>query len=126
VGHPNPSCESSLILSSIRYAAPPTGSLRWQAPQAPTVNRSSIPSAANYGAVCPQNPDATGAIVAESTQGASEDCLFLNVYAPNNGTTSPLPVVVWIHGGGYGGGSSRLYDCSSMINTTGNNFIAGM
>jgi carboxylesterase type B len=50
----------------------------------------------------------------------SEDCLFLNVYAPRNATN--LPVLVYIHGGGYGEGNGRL-DMASIINTNNNGFI---
>ena len=51
---------------------------------------------------CPQGPDASTRINTVNQTGASEDCLFLNVYSPSN-ATGPLPVLVWIHGGGYGG-----------------------
>jgi carboxylesterase type B len=49
-----------------------------------------------------------------------EDCLFLNVYAPHNATA--LPVLVWIHGGGYGVGDGRE-DMSRLINANDNGFI---
>jgi len=51
---------------------------------------------------------------------SSEDCLFLNVYAPQN--ASNLPVLVWIHGGGYGLGDGTQ-DMSSMINANNNSFV---
>jgi carboxylesterase type B len=51
----------------------------------------------------------------------NEDCLFLNVYAPENATN--LPVLVWIHGGGYGLGNGQQ-DMSAIINTNNNSFIA--
>src|SRR3569833_1958538 len=63
---------------SIRYAAPPTGNLRWQAPQAPAVNRTVV-TADTFASICPQ---ANLAIPNVPFTGlANEDCLFLNVYA---------------------------------------------
>jgi carboxylesterase type B len=50
----------------------------------------------------------------------SEDCLFLNVQSPAN--ASNLPVLVWIHGGGYGAGFGRL-DSSELLTMNGNNFV---
>lgn len=50
----------------------------------------------------------------------TEDCLFLNVYAPAN--ASSLPVLVWIRGGGYGAGNGRE-DLSPIINANHNHFV---
>lgn len=50
----------------------------------------------------------------------NEDCLHLNVYAPVN--ASQLPVLVWIHGGGYGAGDGTQ-DLSAIINANNNSFI---
>jgi carboxylesterase type B len=50
----------------------------------------------------------------------SEDCLFLNVQSPANATD--LPVLVWIHGGGYGAGNGRQ-DFTDLLATTGNKFV---
>jgi carboxylesterase type B len=50
----------------------------------------------------------------------SEDCLFLNVQGPANATN--LPVLVWIHGGGYGAGNGRQ-DFTDLLTTTGNSFV---
>lgn len=81
----------------IRFAAPPTGDLRWQAPQPPLLNRSQVIDASQYGSQCPQipfgNPDF---VTSAQYQGDDEDCLFLNVFAPKNATN--LPVMFWIHG----------------------------
>ena len=112
---------SLTVASRIRFAAPPTGLNRWQAPQPPTSNRSSLISADAFAPTCTQNGDSSGVILPANETGTSEDCLFLNVYAPAN-LTGRLPVLVWIHGGGYGAGNGRE-DLSSIINTNDNNFI---
>jgi carboxylesterase type B len=104
------------IWKGIRFAAAPIGSLRFQEPQPPTINRTSIISAASFGSQCPQsffNPKG------ENGPG-SEDCLFLNVFAPNNAAN--LPVLVWIHGGGYGLGNGQE-DLSPIISTNNGSFI---
>jgi para-nitrobenzyl esterase len=86
------------------YAAPPVGELRWRAPQ-PPVKWSGVRDATTYGAHCAQN--LVFADIRFQDAGPSEDCLFLNVYAPANATAkSKLPVMFWIHGGGYSGGAS--------------------
>lgn len=86
------------------YAAPPVGELRWKAPEAPA-KWSGVRDAAKFGAHCAQGHVFDDMIFQDS--GPSEDCLFLNVYAPANATPkSNLPVMFWIHGGGYAGGAS--------------------
>ena len=85
-------------IQRIRYAAPPIGELRWQAPVPPTSNRSATIAADAFGPICPQAPVSLGVGVPASTTEdpvvQSEDCLFLNVYAPQN--ASRLPVLVWV------------------------------
>jgi para-nitrobenzyl esterase len=86
------------------YAAPPVGDLRWKAPEPPAKWKGER-DATKFGAHCAQNLVFADMIF----QGppASEDCLFLNVYAPADATgKSKLPVMFWIHGGGYSGGGS--------------------
>jgi para-nitrobenzyl esterase len=83
----------------IPYAAPPVGKLRWQAPR-PSFGWNSVLDATKYGHRCAQY----GATPADS---GSEDCLTLNVYAPaRRPHNAKLPVMFWIHGGGYSGGAS--------------------
>ena len=103
---------------SIRYAAPPTGSLRWQPPQPPAVNRAQVLPGDTLPQRCPQAPDSP--IAAGYNFTGNEDCLFLSVYAPQNATN--LPVLVWIHGGGYGAGQGNE-DLTAIINANNNNFV---
>jgi para-nitrobenzyl esterase len=86
------------------YAAAPVGDLRWRAPEA-AATWTGVRDATSYGAHCAQN--FVYADIRFQDAGPSEDCLFLNVYAPADATaTSKLPVMFWIHGGGYSAGSS--------------------
>jgi para-nitrobenzyl esterase len=86
------------------YAAPPVGDLRWKAPQAPAKWKGER-DATRYGAHCAQNAVFADMIFQDGVN--SEDCLFLNVYAPADATSkSKLPVMFWIHGGGFAGGAS--------------------
>jgi len=85
------------------YAAPPVGDLRWRVPQ-PPVKWKGVRDATRFGAHCAQKPLFVDTTFADS--GPSEDCLFLNVYAPAEiKPSSKLPVMFWIHGGGYDAGA---------------------
>ena len=86
------------------YAAPPVGDLRWKPPQ-PPANWTGERDATKYGNHCAQNQVFDDMVFEDGE--ASENCLFLNVYAPANATSkSRLPVMFWIHGGGFAGGAS--------------------
>jgi para-nitrobenzyl esterase len=86
------------------YAAPPVGDLRWKAPQPPAKWKGER-DATKFGAHCAQGRVFDDMVFQDA--GPSEDCLFLNVYAPAGSTDkSKLPVMFWIHGGGYSGGAS--------------------
>ncbi|KAK1221633.1 hypothetical protein PQX77_015548 [Marasmius sp. AFHP31] len=94
----------------LRYAAPPTGDLRWQAPQPPAnvsgiqqANLDPLPcfQAESYG-TSPTNPNSQIIDKRQALPAGGEDCLFLNVASPGTKVPSKgLPTVVWIHGGGY-------------------------
>ncbi len=88
----------------IPYAAPPVGDLRWRAPQ-PAAKWKGERDATKFGAHCAQNQVFADMVFQDS--GGSEDCLFLNVYSPATANAkSALPVMFWIHGGGFSGGSA--------------------
>jgi para-nitrobenzyl esterase len=89
----------------IPYAAPPVGSLRWVAPQ-PVQPWPGVRDATNFGNRCVQG---TGWDPGYQTPKLNEDCLDLNVYAPGNARRN-LPVLVWIHGGGFTGGAGQDTD----------------
>lgn len=83
----------------IPYAAPPVGANRWRPPQ-PVTPWKEVRDASKDCADCPQRA------WPGSTAKQSEDCLFLNVWTPATANNkSKLPVMVWIHGGGFTGGS---------------------
>jgi para-nitrobenzyl esterase len=87
----------------IPFAAAPVGPLRWRAPQ-PYPAWQGQRDATKYGADCaqmgwPRNDS-------EISKRSSEDCLFLNVWKPASAAPgAKLPVMVWIHGGGFVAGS---------------------
>ncbi|HYG86166.1 MAG TPA: carboxylesterase family protein [Azospirillum sp.] len=96
----------------IPYAAPPRGDLRWRAPQ-PVAPWDGVRKAIAYGNDCVQQWIPGDAGASGSTQ--SEDCLVLNVW--RRATIEPdekLPVMVWIHGGGFlnGSASAPFFDGS--------------
>jgi len=97
------------------YAAPPVGSLRWEAPE-PPVAWSGTRDATKFGNRCEQWHIWDDYIFNDA--GPSEDCLFLNVYAPAEAKQgSKLPVMVWIHGGGFlaGAGSEPRYTNPALV-----------
>ncbi|KAF2732744.1 carboxylesterase [Polyplosphaeria fusca] len=109
----------------IRYAAPPLGQLRFSAPQPPR-NTSDIQDASKFGPICyPGNPD-DWTMKPSTRFTVSEDCLYVNVFAPANATTkSRLPVMFFIQGGGYNSNSNANYNGSDLARV-GNMIVVSM
>lgn len=98
----------------IPYAAPPVGENRWRAPQ-PPMPWSGERKADQYSADCAQAPFPPDAAPIRTKP--AEDCLYLNVWKPTLATAkSKLPVMVWVHGGGFvnGGTSPAIYAGTSF------------
>ncbi|KAF8170425.1 Alpha/Beta hydrolase protein [Pholiota molesta] len=128
----------------VRYAAPPTGAARFRAARAPAATPGvqlanaqpagclfatmgtapAAPIRAGASSPAPRSLETNSLAPAVGATGPSEDCLFLNVYVPGSlGSKANLPVVVWIHGGGYIEGNATMFTGNDILRESGGGVI---
>lgn len=94
----------------IPYAAPPIGELRFKPPQKPPSWKPSVYNASYFRNICIQDGEYNDFFWPNLSIPQSENCLYLNVYAPKRDVRSNklYPVMVYIHGGGYDAGTPAV------------------
>ena len=112
-----------LAFKGVPYALPPVGERRWKPPVAMPV-WAGVREATRFGAACTQPPSRPGSIYTDDPGPLSEDCLFLNLWAPRG--AHKAPVFVWIHGGSLATGSSAqsMYDGARLAAHGGVVFVS--
>src|SRR5690348_14760951 len=83
--------DGTLAFKGMPYAQPPVGPLRWKPPQ-PARAWEGVRDGSRFGAMCPQ-------LAGKEVKG-DEDCLYVNVWRPREKPAQPLPVMIWLTGGG--------------------------
>jgi len=92
------------VYRGVPFAAPPVGPMRWR-PPAPAPRWQGTRKADSFAPACMQEGVS---MPGETPPALSEDCLYLNIWAPRSTHAQKLPVIVWIYGGGYRNGSAAM------------------
>lgn len=109
------------------YAAPPVGELRWRAPRKHP-GWSETRECLNFGRMSAQLKSFMTLSPPQewNRPTGSEDCLTLNVFAPKQIGNTPLPVMMWIHGGGNTSGASSMYPIAGNLPAHGNVIVVSV
>jgi len=109
-----------MVFKGIPFAAPPLADLRWKEPQ-PVKSWNGVRKCDTFGPCAPQKrgivfPPYTAEMMVPAEGAINEDCLYLNVWTAAKSTADKRPVIVFIHGGSFGGGSGSIaiYNGESM------------
>jgi para-nitrobenzyl esterase len=99
----------------VPYAQPPVGDLRWRAPE-PTRRWAGTRAADKVGPRCIQPEFPAHSLHYYDAELESEDCLYLNIWTPAPEPGADLPVMVWLHGGGFvtGSGAEPIYNGEAL------------
>ena len=104
-----------VVWEDIPFAQPPVGNLRWKAPKKILQNKKIIqPKENNF---CIQRNSSFGgpSDFSDELISGSEDCLYLDIFAPSKKSQELRPVMFWIHGGANTSGLKDLYDFSKLV-----------
>lgn len=94
----------STVYRGIPFAAPPVGEWRWREPQ-PALAWQGTRKATSFAPACLQKGVS---MPGEKPPVTNEDCLYLNIWTPPRSSGKSLPVIAWIHGGGFKNGSASM------------------